>query len=191
MDSFKVVLVGSSGVGKTSIAFSMKYGEFPTNQPSTIGSNFESIKVKMDEKEYLIKLWDTAGQEQYESITKTYFYGANAIFLVFSIVNEISFQSLTRWLRTIEEAAPSNIPIILLGNKADIDDVEHISDEVISEFVNDHKEISVYLSTSASDGTNINEALYTCLSEILKGPAINEEVKSLQVQPGQGTGSCC
>ena len=191
--SFKVVLVGASGVGKTSLLFAMKYGEFAQDQTSTIGSNFENIKVKTEDKEYLIRLWDTAGQEQYESITKSYFNGANAIFLVFSLINQESFECLPRWLKHINEAAPEHSPVILLGNKLDVEDKERIPEAVINQFVAENKQISVYLETSAADGTNVSEALYTCIEEILKGPDIEKkEPESLQkLQPGQGTGSCC
>ena len=190
--SFKVVFAGSSGVGKTSIAYHMQYGEIPKGQYSTIGSNFETLKVKIEDKEYSIKLWDTAGQEQYHSITKTYFNGANAILLVFALNNQSSFDTLETWIQLIHEAAPPNIPIILLGNKSDTDDHIENEDKQIFDFKNKHPDVTVYLATSAADGTNINEALYSCIEEILKDPQeLMNTPTERKIQPGQGTGSCC
>lgn len=114
----KVVIVGDSDVGKTSLSIRYCHGEFESNQP-TIGANFLKVRVVVEGTEISLQIWDTAGQERFRSMAPMYYRGAKAAICVFDVTNEESFHRVSSWMRDLKPFADPNCVICLAGNKCD------------------------------------------------------------------------
>ena len=146
------ILVGDSNVGKTSIINKFISGTFDPKAKCTINVEFNTKNLKIDNNLYAdLKIYDTAGQEKYRALTKSYYRNADGIILVFDLTNESSFNKLNKWINDINEST-KNIEIILVGNKADLIN-RKISKTPAENFAKEKKYKSI--ETSAKEGTNI------------------------------------
>uniref|UniRef100_A0AAY3ZT88 small monomeric GTPase n=1 Tax=Denticeps clupeoides TaxID=299321 RepID=A0AAY3ZT88_9TELE len=118
---FKLLLVGNSGVGKTSLLFRFTEDVFTTTFISTIGIDFKIKTIELHGKKIKLQIWDTAGQERFHTITTSYYRGAVGILLVYDITNGDSFNSISMWLRNIDQHAGNDVEWMLLGNKCDME----------------------------------------------------------------------
>ena len=122
----KVVLIGNSGVGKTSIALRYKEGRFNDNPRATVGASyFQKQFAFRDGSKLRLHIWDTGGQDKFKSVAPLYYKGAHAALVVYSIIDENSYRCLDEWLKQLEEHG--NIPKmikIIIGNKNDVDKEE-------------------------------------------------------------------
>ena len=117
----KLLTLGETGVGKTSIILRYTDNSFLNSQLYTIGIDCKIKKIKIDNKYINVLIWDTAGQERFRNITSHYYNNADGILLVYDISNRESFENLNYWLNEINEKADKNkINLILVGNKSDI-----------------------------------------------------------------------
>ena len=149
---FTVIIVGDSNVGKTCILKKFMDGVFPEKTQCNINVDFSTKNLKIDKNLYAeLKIFDTAGQEKYRSITRSYYHQADGIILVFDLTNENSFIKLNKWINDINENT-DNVEIILVGNKTDLID-RKISKERAESFAKEKN--FKYIETSAKDGTNI------------------------------------
>lgn len=121
---FKILILGESSVGKTSILCRFKDNTFRYSQMNTIGIDFVSKTVNIDGKPVKLQIWDTAGQERFHTITRGYYRNANGILLVFSMTDDRSFECIDRWFDEIRSEVGAEIPIFLVGNKSDLVDDE-------------------------------------------------------------------
>lgn len=115
----RIIAVGDSGVGKTSLIHRIKNGTFLDQTVPTIGAGVKPIDVEIEDQVITFQFWDTAGQEMYRNIIPIYFRGAVAAVVVFSMNDQITFNSLEMWLQQIRENASENIIIVIAGNKCD------------------------------------------------------------------------
>uniref|UniRef100_H3CTP9 Uncharacterized protein n=1 Tax=Tetraodon nigroviridis TaxID=99883 RepID=H3CTP9_TETNG len=116
---FKVVLVGNSSVGKTSLLRRFCDDSFQPGISATVGIDYSVKTITVDSSQVALQLWDTAGQERYRSITKQFFRKADGVVVMYDITAEQSFAAVRQWLASIKESAEDDIPIMLLGNKTD------------------------------------------------------------------------
>lgn len=119
----KIVVVGSQGVGKTSLVMRFCKGSFnPAKVTSTVGASFLAKRVVDSDTDTVVRLqiWDTAGQERFRSISKLYYRGANACILCYSITDAQSFAEMGLWLKELRRNLPSDIVLHVVGTKADI-----------------------------------------------------------------------
>uniref|UniRef100_A0A674BIC4 Calcium release activated channel regulator 2A n=1 Tax=Salmo trutta TaxID=8032 RepID=A0A674BIC4_SALTR len=116
---FKVVLVGNSSVGKTSLLRTFCDGRFHPSSPATVGIDYSVKTLMLDNTQVAMQLWDTAGQERYRSITKQFFRKADGVVVMYDVTFLESFKAVRPWLINVQEAAGVGIPILLLGNKMD------------------------------------------------------------------------
>jgi len=114
-----VVLIGDSGVGKSNLLSRFTRNEFNLDSKSTIGVEFATRSIQIDNKTIKAQIWDTAGQERYRAITSAYYRGAVGALLVYDITKSTSFENVNRWLKELRDHADSNIVIMLVGNKTD------------------------------------------------------------------------
>ena len=128
--SLKVLLLGETKVGKTCIIERYVGKEFNTNMQSTIGVSCFYKEVEVEKEKFTLNLWDVAGQEKFHSLTKLYFRGAQGCFIVYDIFNRDSFNKLERWFNKVAE----DIPIILVGNKIDIEGKRIVSEKEGKDF---------------------------------------------------------
>ena len=121
--SFKLVLLGESSVGKSSIALRFVKDQFEDFRESTIGAAFLTQTVRRDENTTVkLEIWDTAGQERYKSLAPMYYRNAHCAIVVYDITQEESLENAKGWIRELQRHADSNIVIALVGNKLDLAD---------------------------------------------------------------------
>ena len=153
---FKVLLLGNSDVGKSSIL--LRYVDSVWNETfvPTIGVDFKVKTVEIGDKKVKMQIWDTAGQERFRNVISTYFRGGNGLLLIYDITNKDSFKNLESWLIEIEKNASENILKILIGNKSDLEEDREISKEEGQAFAN--RNGMQFMETSAKMNTNVDEA---------------------------------
>ena len=186
--SFKVVLIGESGVGKTSIITQFIDQEFQADQQSTTGGTFSTKSVVCDNGKTLkFEIWDTAGQERYRALTKMFYKDANAAVLVYDITRKESFEELKNyWAEQIKENSPPHIILAIAANKSDLIDKQVVDEEEARNYASSFG--AIYVSTSATNSGSINDLFfeiakkYTGSSEIQikneeEGNAPQEEKK--------------
>ena len=133
-DEIKLIVVGDSGVGKTNLINSSINIAFNPNSNSTVTGTFVSKQFIINDKKYNINLWDTAGQEQYRSITKLFFKGAEIVILVYDISKSQTFVSLDKWYSICEEQIGNQVIYGVVGNKSDLYIQEDVSEEDAKKF---------------------------------------------------------
>lgn len=179
---FKILVVGSSGVGKTSILLRYTDSIFKETYGTTIGVDFKMKNISVNNKIVKLQLWDTAGQERFRTITSSYYRNANGILLVFDVTDLDSFNDLKGWINEIRSNISSKIVIYILCNKVDTKD-PLVSDTEIEEFIKssrtEHLEIVGYKKVSAKTGENVSEAFQEIAESIVK---ISPEKKRSQIR---------
>ena len=151
--SFKIIIIGDSFVGKSCLALKACKGLFEDNYNPTIGFEFLTFFVKIDESNVKLQIWDTCGQEVYRSLISSFYHNSSLAILVYSIDNANSFESLESWLNEIKTLGNPDINIFLIGNKADLEDNREVTKEMGQNFCNSH-DIKFFLETSAKTGFN-------------------------------------
>eukprot|EP01026_Neomeris_dumetosa_P050206 TRINITY_DN4396_c0_g1_i3.p2 TRINITY_DN4396_c0_g1~~TRINITY_DN4396_c0_g1_i3.p2 ORF type:complete len:212 (-),score=30.57 TRINITY_DN4396_c0_g1_i3:217-852(-) len=160
----KVVLVGDSGVGKSNLLTRFTRNEFTMDSKSTIGVEFATKSIKIDDKIVKAQIWDTAGQERYRAIINAYYRGAVGALVVYDITKKESFENIERWLKEVREHTEPNIIIMMVGNKCDLDYLRVINIEEAKEFCK--TEGISFIETSALDATNVEESFQSVLMDI-------------------------
>ena len=153
---FKILLLGESDVGKTSIFKRYLFNNYEEKMMSTIGVELETKILNYNNKNYSITLIDTTGQERFKSITKSYYHMGDGFFIVFDLTNEDSLNAIEEWIDSILENK-ENPKIIILGNKDDLKR-NRISEEIINNQLEKYKNM-IFIKTSAKTNHNIKEAI--------------------------------
>ena len=165
--TFKILTIGESNVGKTCVLRRFVENKFLKTHLATIGIDFKTKNITVDDKEIKLKIWDTAGQERFRNITNQYYKGADGIILIFDITDQNSFDKIQDWINQINSNTQTDeIGLILIGNKKDLD-----SNRVITFKEGDAlgKELGIkYFETSALSGEGIDDAFKYVTKEILK-----------------------
>ena len=197
--NFKVVLVGSSGVGKSSLLQRLIDDTFETDVQSTVGVEFKLHDFQVGNETIHLNIWDTAGQEKFRSVAKAYFRNAVGAILAFSTTNSQSFLELDSWLNDLHSLALPNAVILLVGNKVDLISERSVTTSEAEDFAERHG--IEYLETSAYDGQNVYESflrLARTISEKIKRgeikevSAINNSSKLVKVNESSAeTKKCC
>uniref|UniRef100_A0A1B6DTS0 small monomeric GTPase n=1 Tax=Clastoptera arizonana TaxID=38151 RepID=A0A1B6DTS0_9HEMI len=162
----KTILLGDSGVGKTSLLVQFDTGKFQTATFSaTVGIGFTNKVVSVDESKVKLQIWDTAGQERFRSVTHAYYRDAHALLLLYDVSNKTSFDNIRAWLGEIKEYAQDDVVIMLLGNKADCGSSERLIRREDGERL--AKEYNVaFMETSAKTGLNVELAFMAIAREL-------------------------
>lgn len=158
----KFIIIGESSVGKTCIVNRYTDGSFTDSFLTTVGVDFKIKTIEIDGVPIKIQIWDTAGQEQFHTITKSYYRGSHGILLVFDISNKSTLTKTKMWMNSIKEAASEDVTIALIGNKKDLE--RQVSEE---EGLAIAKEYGLpYFETSAKNGDSIDEVFNIMASTI-------------------------
>ena len=164
--TIKILLVGDTNVGKTNIIYRYFNNQYNQYYMATTGIDLKSTTIELKGKKLRIQLWDTAGQEKYRSITSNLFLKVQGFLVVYDITNEKSFINLKDWIKSIKEECGSHIPIIVVGNKNDLDNERLISkNEAISYAKSEKLE---YIETSSKTGENVKEVILLIIQKILE-----------------------
>lgn len=161
---FKVVLIGDSGVGKSNLLSRFTRNEFSLETKATIGVEFATRSVTVENKVIKAQIWDTAGQERYRAITSAYYRGAVGAMLVYAINSRDSFNNAERWLNELRDNADRNIMIMLVGNKSDLKHLREVPTEEAKDFAKKHN--LSFMETSALDSSNVEDAFKSVINSI-------------------------
>ncbi|KAJ8505970.1 hypothetical protein OPV22_006856 [Ensete ventricosum] len=161
---FKVVLIGDSGVGKSNLLSRFTRDEFSLESKSTIGVEFATRSIRVEDKVIKAQIWDTAGQERYRAITSAYYRGAVGALVVYDITRHVTFENIERWLKELRDRTDTNIVIMLVGNKADLHHLRSVSIDDAKDF--SEKENTYFMETSALESTNVEDAFTEVLTQI-------------------------
>ena len=156
---FKVLLLGNSDVGESSLLLRFVDSVWNESFVPTIGVDFKVKTIEIGDKKVKMQIWDTAGQERFRNVVSTYFRGSNGILLIYDITSRDSFKNLESWLIEIEKHASDNVLKILIGNKNDLENDRVISVEEGQNFAN--RNGMQFIETSAKMDTNVSEAFQT------------------------------
>ncbi|XP_067405904.1 ras-related protein Rab-17 isoform X2 [Emydura macquarii macquarii] len=174
---YKVVLLGCSSVGKSSIAFRYVKHDFKESLP-TVGCSFFTQLVCLETATIKLEIWDTAGQEKYHSVCHLYYRGANAAVLVYDIAKQETFARAKIWLRELEkEFLHDEIVIVLVGNKTDLAAQREVTFEEAEAFAKSKS--LMYMETSAKSNYQVTEVFMAIAQELLK----QEQQKESALQP--------
>eukprot|EP00759_Apiculatamorpha_spiralis_P038716 PhF_6_TR37804/c0_g1_i1/m.56285/K07893/RAB6A; Ras-related protein Rab-6A len=150
---FKVVFLGDQSVGKTSILTRFMYDTFDKQYQATIGIDFLSKTMHLEDRTVRLQLWDTAGQERFKSLIPSYIRDSSVAIVVFDITNQQSFMTAVKWLQHVKENRGEGIITVLVGNKTDLAGSREVSTEQGEACATEHS--AMYIETSAKLGLNI------------------------------------
>ena len=176
----KLLLIGDTAVGKTSMILKYCDDKFLDTHLATIGVEFKSKTIFTDKYKVTLNVWDTAGQERFRSITKTFFQNANGVIFVYDITSNISFNGVKNWIKDSEMYG--KFESILCGNKLDLDSLREVKFDTLKEYgIKEKKQI---IETSAKTGENLDKAFRMLVDLILKGRTDEELIREFGANPG-------
>jgi len=167
---FKIITLGDSGVGKTSIIRRYANNIFDESILSTVGVGFAFKEVELkNKKKVKLKLIDTAGQEKFKSLAKSYFKNVDGVLFVYSFEIPQSFENLKEWIKLFNTShnGKTGVPMILVGNKSDLEEEEEVqkNDKLVNDFLEEFKDFKFY-RTSAKENILINDLFQELAEEI-------------------------
>ena len=175
IENYKIAIIGNQHVGKTTILSRYKYEATDDTYAPTVGIDFLTKNVFLEDKTIRLIMWDTAGQERFKSLIPSYLKNANCIILTYDITDRSSFTSLNKWLSDARDNIVEGTYLILCGNKIDLNDKRVIAKEDAEKFAKDNN--IDYAETSATTGEGINELFNTIIGKFCNVPMVNKEEK--------------
>ncbi|CAI5464659.1 unnamed protein product [Closterium sp. Yama58-4] len=173
--ALKILLIGDSAVGKTSLLFRFSEDQFQNVLTATIGVDFKVRNMEIDGEMVKLSIWDTAGQEKFRTLTEAYYRGAHGILLVYDITDKSSFDNVRGWINSIEEHSTRGVRVVVVGNKADMESRRVISKEQGQQLA--HEFNVNFLETSAKADINVEEA-FQCIAK--EGKQLYDRMHSQQ-----------
>lgn len=164
---FKLVLLGESAVGKSSLVLRFVKGQFHDYQESTIGAAFLTQTVCLDDITVKFEIWDTAGQERYHSLAPMYYRGAQAAIVVYDLTNKDSFNRAKAWVKELQRQASPNIVIALAGNKTDLSNKRAVETAEADNYATENG--LLFMETSAKTAMNVSEIFMAIANKLPKG----------------------
>ena len=166
--TIQLLVIGDSCVGKTSLITRYTNGIFKEEYLATVGLDYYSKVEAINNQTINIKLWDTVGQERYKSLTQNFFRNAEGVLLTFDVTNTESFDNLKDWIGSIKtnmEGKNIYLPLIIVGNKIDMEDSREINKEDADKFASDNN--YKYFETSAKTGEGVDDAIRDLVNQVL------------------------
>jgi small GTP-binding protein len=168
--SIILTLPGDSSVGKTNLLQRFVNNKFDDQSQATIGVEFATKQMTLDEKIVKAQIWDTAGQERFRAITSAYYKGALGALLCYDITKAATFENVQKWLLELRDNATGpdqeDIVVMLVGNKSDLEDQRQVTVSDAEEFA--QKQRLLFIETSAKDSTNVAQAFTSVVTSKLQ-----------------------
>ena len=152
----KYIIIGDAAVGKSNLLLRYVHGQFKPEYQLTIGVEFGAKNIEISSKIFRIQIWDTAGQENFRSITRAYYKNSVCALVVYDISSRDSFNNVMSWIEDCKNQSPKTIFIVLVGNKSDLDDKRQVSYEEGEALAKENG--LMFLETSAKTAYNVVEA---------------------------------
>ena len=166
--TFKILLLGNQEVGKTSFIIRFTEDKFHESPLSTIGVDIKNKEIKRKDKNILLKIFDTAGEERFKSISKNYFASADGVLLLYDVSNEDSFKSIKEWIENIKENVNlSEIGLIIVGNKCDMPEEEKAVNDLMVKDLEKNLNVKI-IEASAKSNINVTESFMLIVDKILE-----------------------
>ena len=171
--NYKVIVVGNSYVGKSCLSLRATDDVFKEDYKSTIGTSVYNFKVKINDKAINLQIWDTCGQEKYKSLIKNYYQNSSLAIIVYSVIDENSFNDVNEWFKEIKLNTSPDCKIFLIANKVDLPE-RKISKEQGKKLKNDFK-FDLFMETSAKSGFNSKELFVNAANVLYTQYETNEK----------------
>ena len=162
----KYIIIGDAAVGKSNLLLRYAHGQFKDEYQLTIGVEFGAKNIKINDKVFRIQIWDTAGQENFRSITRAYYKNSCCALVVYDISSRETFEHITNWIEDCKNQSPKTIFMCLVGNKCDLNEKRQVSIEEGRDLAD--KNNIMFFETSAKDGINVDEIFLNTANEISK-----------------------
>nr|XP_009670853.1 PREDICTED: ras-related protein Rab-44 isoform X2 [Struthio camelus australis] len=186
---YNVLFVGDSHVGKTSFLYRLHANSFNPHLTATVGLDYQIKNLIVDNKLFALRLWDSAGQERYHSITKQFFRKADGVVLMYDITSEYSFADVRYWLSCIQEGAEDGIAILLLGNKTDCAAERQVPTKEGERLAQEHQ--LTFYECSAASGHNVSESMVSLIRLLkIRDDQLKSKVEE-EPKPTQKKKGCC
>ena len=163
---FKYIIIGDAAVGKSNLLLRYAHGQFNEQYQTTLGVEFGAKNVSIRDRLYRIQIWDTAGQENFKSITRAYYKNSVCALVVYDITKRSTFENVSSWIEDCRNQSPKTINLILIGNKSDLEEQREVTYDEGKELA-DQNGIYFY-ETSAKNGKNVEEVFFNSADEIAR-----------------------
>jgi small GTP-binding protein len=168
--SVKFIIVGDSSVGKSNILLRFSRNVFDPGHQATLGIEFANKHLQYNNTDYLVQVWDTAGQENFRSVTRAYYKASAVAMVVYDISSEESFQHIQTWIKDCQDLAPKTVQLVLVGNKSDLEEQRAIQTERGEELAKRYN--MLFFETSALNGNGVEEAFQKSIE------AVDQKIRS-------------
>jgi Ras-related protein Rab-2A len=174
---FKFIIVGNSAVGKSCLLLRFDEDRFQPIHDVTVGVTFSIKMVQIEGQDVKVQIWDTAGQEIFRSITRSYYRDSACAIIVYDITDKNSFDKVKDWIHDVRNLAPPDCLLVLFGNKIDLEAQRAICTEQGQDLADQHGVL--FFETSAASGQNVAQAFNECVT------AVYTKAKSAGIQMGE------
>ena len=177
--TFKIIVIGDPGVGKSCLTGRAVKDKFEDKYAPTIGFEFLTFSVKIEDKIIKLQIWDTCGQETYRSLISNFYRNASLAMMVYSIDSKESFSHINTWLKEVKLQSHPDVKIILIGNKKDLEEKREVTYEEAKKF-KEESQLLYFEETSAKTGINAKEA-FTEAARILYEEHLNYKKRAQSI----------
>eukprot|EP01062_Namystynia_karyoxenos_P043243 TRINITY_DN3166_c0_g1_i1.p1 TRINITY_DN3166_c0_g1~~TRINITY_DN3166_c0_g1_i1.p1 ORF type:complete len:268 (+),score=97.98 TRINITY_DN3166_c0_g1_i1:114-806(+) len=166
---FKLIVVGDSGVGKSSLTVRLSEDVFYKDYASTVAIDFRMCAMQVGGKRVRLQIWDTAGQERFSAVASSFYRGANGVLLCFDVTDRKTFENVEMWLERVQRDALAGTPFVLVGCKVDLERHRAVSAAEAAVWVRDHADqgLRSYVETSALSSANVSAAFEALVTAIM------------------------
>ena len=185
-DKIQLIIIGESSVGKTSILYKYTQGFFSTQHLATVGLEYFTKEEVIEDKVIRVKFWDTAGQEQYKSLTRNFYRNSDGVIIVYDVTNKNSFYKVQEWVESVYDNTDKSVSMILIGNKTDLP--REVSKQEGERMAESFK--IKYFETSAKENSGINESMMEIVSLVINNKKMIEK-DTVEIQEVNNSSSGC